>query len=372
MHHLSIVETKNKKKPPLNPLQRKFNQLQKQLETLQQKHKDNMMILDKHLSFHTTHIQPLETRICDLLKVKIKNIYKYADNRKIFSKLAKRSIFGILSDLFYNLHGKSNTFELDEELSTIFKQVEGSSYEDMMSEASGRVQEMVEELLSSEGLDVDLTGFDYKGSEEEILQRLFKVMAEQAGSSDEKEPKVKSKRELEKEQREDQLENLQKKGLNSLYKRLAKAFHPDLELDPKKKTEKESLMKQLTLAYEENDLHTLLSLEMQWMKKADELQIQPSSDQLNHYNKILQDQVSTLKKDIANVIFEPQYFSLRKYFQGNLAQMELFLTKDLKNLQKNIRSNETLVQELQGSKAIETIRNMVRKQEQKMERDFYL
>ena len=372
MNHLSIVENKKKKNPSLDPLQQKFNQLQKQVEMLQKKHKETEIILDKHLVFHLTHIQPLEMQMCDFWRAQIKTIYKHAGNRKIFSRQAKRSIFDILSNLFLNIANKSNTFGMDEELSTIFKEVEGISYQDVIAESTAEIQDMIEDLFTSRGIHVDLTDFNYKGTEEEILQRLLKLIEEQNSFSGEEEPKVKSKKELEQEQREDQLENLQKKGLNSLYKQLAKAFHPDLETDPVQKVEKEALMKKLTLAYEENDLQTLLSLEMQWIKRSDTLKAQPSQDQLKHYNKILQEQVMTLQKDLSTILMNPKYFSLHKYSQSNIERIGPSLAKDLKTMQKTLSVNKTLAEGLQGHQAIEIIRNMIYKQERQMERDFYL
>ena len=372
MNHLSIVENKKKKNPSLDPLQQKFNQLQKQVEMLQKKHKDTEVILDKHMTFHLTHIQPLEMQMCDFWKEQIKTIYKHAGNRKVFSRQATRSIFSILSNLFYNLSSNSNTFGMDEELSTIFKEVEGISYDDVLSNATAEIQSMVEELFTSKGINVDLTGFNYKGTEEEILQRLLKLIEEQNSFSGEEEPKTKSKKELEKEQRVDQLENLQKKGLNSLYKQLAKAFHPDLEIDPVQKVEKEALMKKLTLAYEEHDLQTLLSLEMQWIKRSDTLKAQPSQDQLRHYNKILQEQVLTLQKDITSILMNPKYFSLHKYAQSSMERIGPSLAKELKTMQKTLSANEALTEGLQGYQAIEIIRNMIYKQERQMERDLSL
>ena len=370
MNHLSIVENKNKKSPSLDPLQQKFKQLQKQLETVQKKYKDTEILMDSHLTFHVNHIQPLERQACDLLRAQIKNIYKHAENKKMFGKQARRSIFSILSNLFQDLNSKSDTLSLDEELSIIFKEVEGISYNDILSEHKEEIQSIVEELFTSKGINIDLTDFDYGGSQEEILERLFRTMQDQNSFSDEEKPK--SKKELEKEERAMQLENLQKKGINSLYKQLAKAFHPDLEIDPTQKAEKAVLMKQLTLAYEENDLQTLLLLEIQWLKKSNAEQIAPNPDQLNHYNKILQEQIEAVRKNTANIFMEPKYFTLQKYFRGALDQMETSMSKECKKMQKNISANKALAENLQGPQALGVLRNLIQKQERQTERDFYL
>ncbi len=48
----------------------------------------------------------------------------------------------------------------------------------------------------------------------------------------------------------------------SFYRQLARTWHPDLEQDYKQRVLKESLIKQLTIAYKNNDLSELLSLEV--------------------------------------------------------------------------------------------------------------
>lgn len=371
MDHLPAIGPKKKQKPSSDPFHQKFNRLQKKLDTLQKKYNDTENVLDKHLSFHSSEIQPLERQMCNLWKDQIKSIYKHLDNKKAFNKQSRRSIFGLLSDLFYNLHNKPHAFEPDEELSSIFKEIAGISEEQIQSNRKNEIKNMVEDLFTSQGIDVDLSNFNYDGTEEEILQRLSKIMEEQSRFFNQ-DPPPKSKKAMEQEQRKDQLENLQKKGLRSLYKQLAKAFHPDLEIDPILKAEKEIFMKQLSRAYEENDLQTLLSLEMQWLKKSDAIRFQPTQDELKHYNKILQEQVATLQMNIANIFAHPKYSPLHSYFEGNLEQLGSSLVKDLKKTQKNLRVNKEITEDLQGAQAIAIIQAMIRKQEKQWERNFYL
>ena len=80
----------------------------------------------------------------------------------------------------------------------------------------------------------------------------------------------KSKRQKDKEERQQIEELIQTKTIRSIYISLTKALHPDTELDEDLKKEKEELMKMVTSAYEAKDLETLLRLEMEWVIKTNE------------------------------------------------------------------------------------------------------
>lgn len=373
MTNVAIIESEKKKKPPTNPLKKKFENLQKQIKSLEQKYKDDVALMDQHLTFYQQSLQPLHSELCTHLKDQIKIIYSHANDKKMFNKHEKRSVFNVLSNLFVEITTKSNSLGLEDDLSTIFKEVEGISYKEVMSNGFSDIKEMVEEMFAQKGVDIDLTDFDLTGSQEDILNRLFDKMHEQKSFFDQEdtEPEIKSQKELELELKEQQIDNLQKKGMNSLYKQLAKAFHPDLEKDPEQKIEKEILMKKLTSAYEENDLHTLLSLEIYWLSKSDTPKKDVDPDQLKQYNKILSDQVMKLKYEIESISSNPKYFVLHSYDRGSLEYLGLSLSKDFKASQKKLSTNKKLTEQLQSSQAKEIIRNMIRKQRKLEEECFY-
>jgi hypothetical protein len=78
--------------------------------------------------------------------------------------------------------------------------------------------------------------------------------------------------------------------LKSLYHSLIKAFHPDRETDEALRAEKTNMMKLITKAYEDQDLHTLLMLSMQ------NLDLQEASEQkLEIYLKELEAKIAKLK-----------------------------------------------------------------------------
>lgn len=79
-------------------------------------------------------------------------------------------------------------------------------------------------------------------------------------------------------------------------------------------------MKKLTTAYENQDLHTLLSLEIMWMNRAasneDESRTQKAEEQLKVYNDLLKDQVKSLQEELDHLFLHPRYFDIENILKG--------------------------------------------------------
>jgi len=79
-------------------------------------------------------------------------------------------------------------------------------------------------------------------------------------------------------------------------------------------------MKKLTVAYENQDLHTLLSLEITWMNRiasnGSKSHLQNAGEQLNIYNALLKDQVQSLQEELDYLFRHPRYFDMRHILNG--------------------------------------------------------
>ena len=76
--------------------------------------------------------------------------------------------------------------------------------------------------------------------------------------------------------------------------------------------QKKELMKQLTIAYENNDLHTLLRLEFSWIQKEENNPDKLTEHKLDIYNEVLKEQVFELEDEINQVLHHPRYASLHR------------------------------------------------------------
>jgi hypothetical protein len=201
--------------------------------------------------------------------------------------------------------------EPDDELKTIFKTVEGMSFEEAADEDFNLVKDEMASVLEEYGIDVDLDVFNREMTEEEMLVKMKEMqeqMEQQAAKQQQEAPRrKKTKKQLEKEKREKLVAEARTKNISSIYKQLVKILHPDLEQDEDLKLQKEELMKQLTVAYQNNDLHTMLRLELAWVQKEGTSTDQLTNDKLDIYNEMLREQVVELENEIQMLLEHPRY-----------------------------------------------------------------
>jgi len=354
-----------KTKSNLNADQKALQRLKSKIESLQEKEKKQLSGLEDALSFYYENIRPEEEKLSKLLEEKIQLSYQIYKMKKSLSKRERRSfkelIFGDLGDLLRlsGVKGFSLTIdEISQELGW------GSSREAISNE----LQEMVgdlEEMFSDQGVKVDLSGLDAQDGEEEILRKVFESI--QAGMDAKEDPTVlKQKRSKESEMRQN-IEEMQKKSINTIYKQLAKAFHPDLEQIVEKKHDKEELMKQLTVAYEKKDLYALLDLEMAWINSSSSAPKIESQEQLKIYNSILKDQMKALQERIRTLLFHPKYFPIQPFFYDEFTGMAPLLNIH-RVMQEDVQNIRQFVQKLQGPQAEQMIKQIL--QQESMRRTF--
>src|SRR5262249_35645281 len=162
----------------------------------------------------------------------------------------------------------------DEDLRAVFKQIHQVDVEKARQlEIEEKFSEM-EEMLDELGIEIDLSSLRAGLNEQELAAKMpelaakIKDKAEAKTAEDFFRPSKhrKGRRQLEKEERLRQAEEIRKKSIATIYRELAKVLHPDLEQDPARRQQKDVLMQELTVAYRNNDLHTLLRLELKWIQ----------------------------------------------------------------------------------------------------------
>ena len=127
-------------------------------------------------------------------------------------------------------------------------------------------------------------------------------------------------------------------AVRTLYKDLVKALHPDLELDEAEKIRKTELLKQVTTAYEANELLTLLRLQLE-LNRIDQSHLENlAEDQLRYYNKLLREQARELDEALYMEQMELSSFSGQSpYMLNNVAAMERDYQRQKTQLEAKIR-----------------------------------
>src|ERR1700754_2472924 len=352
----------NQPKQTLSKQQQTFNRLIKKIETLQADLEKTTHSLQQKLDFYLKHIYPLERREIILLKDLAKCLYTFYKENHLFSKNDRAILGEVISIQLHNIFQLEQA-EPDDELKEIFRAVEKRDYDEAAEEGLDAMKQEMQSMLEDLDVDFNIADMDREMTEEEILKKVealkdqFRQRANKAGAA----PGKKTKKQLEKEANEKKLEEERAKSINSIYKQLVKIFHPDLELDPELKLQKEELMKKLTTSYKSGDLHTLLKLELQWIQKEGTNVDKLSDDKLALYNESLKEQANDLEGEINQLLHHPRYQPLYK-FTMSPEQIMYISVNDIRDQKKSlIRDMSQSLSALQGNqnRALVEIRQII-------------
>jgi hypothetical protein len=349
----AIISIKKTKKELLSNEQKTFNRLTKKIRSLQKALQDHQAELDACLQFFHTRLEPEEKILAQSLRAFIKEVYKHYTNTKEYSKKQRATLQNFLRMKLDELASIEPFKKDDSEITTIVSDIEGVPYEQIVTDEFNDMKAIMAELFKKQNINLDLSEINLQDDEDEIVRKLFEATHSASHSQQEtisqKQEKKKTEKQLQKEQKEKELAELQKRSINDIYKSLAKNFHPDLEQDPTLKAEKAELMKKITTAYESNDLHALLLIQIEWMNRTT-LEEAPDS-KLKLYNLILKDQVKDLEKSIQSISFHPRYMFIEPYIAASFYPPLITLQQVLRKHQQYKEAYDDVCQKLQGLEA---------------------
>ncbi len=320
------------KDAPLSRTQLEFNRLMKSLETAKAGHAREQTRLDAVL---TTTIRELMPLVEDLNRVNRDLVF---NGLKAFKSLKldpdRRDWFGDLlcgkaSDLLADPVGLS-----EEEIAMLEGIMdELGPCEDDQKEDEDDAEEfdflrtMMEKAARDAGVELDLSDLDPAGDPEEFRRTVRERLEAAAAAFGEKPSPAKSgrkptKAQAEKERKRLEQEDAKTRDLKSLFKQLAKAFHPDLEPDPLLTEHKKVWMQRLNSAYAVNDLREMLQLEMEWLGEEATNLATAGDQKLQVYCMVLKEQIADLKRQTRYLPDAPQYGPLQRFrnpFYGTVA-----------------------------------------------------
>ena len=126
-------------------------------------------------------------------------------------------------------------------------------------------------------------------------------MQEQADAAAATKPRKKTKKQLEKELRQEEEEALASQSVREVYRKLVAALHPDREQDEEERLRKTELMQRVNLAYGKKDLLKLLELQLEIEQIDPEHLSNIADSRLKHFIKILKDQLSELNQETEQI-----------------------------------------------------------------------
>jgi hypothetical protein len=251
-------------------------------------------------------------------------------------------------------------------IKTIFNELEGEAYDKMLEqEKESAKAEMIEQLKK---MQVDISDIDSDDENmlaqkfQEAARKLYEDRQEKINASHHKKQlKNKSAKQIEAEKLQEEIDALKQKNIGTIYKQLAKLFHPDLEQDEERKMEKAILMQELTAAYEAKNLHALLRLELTWIHKESTHLESLTEEKLAIYLEILKEQVFELQHQKEGIINQPQYRVLAESFGWEIQRYPVETVKtNVTYFKELLASFKTNIEDLKSEYALRYTKQMIR------------
>lgn len=347
----------------LTNAQRTFNRLTAQVEALRSQLEARARELDRALAEYGEHLHPRLQRETVLRKKLVLAFGPFLRKERLKQKEERHTLRRLLEQQFHLIIDFEGMLT-DPELKGVFHQVTGMSFDKVLREEAEELRDAFESMFSDLGVDVDVSDFGPGMSEEDMaaaaarIAEGFQARVEQDQSSPRRD-RPKSERQLKREERERQAEELRRKSIASIYKQLAKVLHPDLERDAGRRQQKEAVMQQLTAAYRNHDLHTLLRLELEWIRCENGDLDRMTEDKLSIYNDVLKEQTIELERQLDEMVLHPRYQPV-VVPDGPFDVCLRDVAEEVRRSEETISSFESLLARMEAGDSFASVRSAIR------------
>lgn len=279
-----------------------FRRLTEKVRKLEETIKNNKIKCHNLIQIYDDLLFPQKIKLADIT---LQLILELADssNRIQLSNQLKVNLTSLILELFETVF---DYLEVTQEIENVFDEWSVITYQEYL-----RIKKKKEQQNLSYYVDSLFSKSVQNEDENHFSDFQSKIKEGFLGSDSTK----KSKRQKDKEERQQIEALIQTKTIRSIYISLTKALHPDTELDEELKKEKEELMKMVTSAYEAKDLEALLRLEMEWVIKTNEQIEGLSIEKLNHYLVVLKERVLELEQTKNSIINDSRFKEISTYLE---------------------------------------------------------
>lgn len=287
-----------KQKTSLTQEQRLFNSLSKKIET-----QKNILLEWQTFTnqFQTKIANEYEIKL-DLFNQLRTELVAVLDSfyaHKIFKQKERQKISYLISEIAFELieeFGKHELIELYDRHSPYdYKTV----IHDNLAMANEVFKTMAEAAYGVE-LDEELDSYS-PDKYAEILENLKNkheenhTLAKEGFHKNQK----KTKKQLDKEAKQEQEELNLKLSIREVYRKLISALHPDREQNQIERERKTEIMQRVNTAYAKKDLLSLLALQLE-VEQIDQTHLNNiAEDRLKYFNKLLKNQLQELQMEVA-------------------------------------------------------------------------
>ena len=285
---------------------------------------------------YASQVLPAHAALADLHRRLVHCLDDIRDERGL-----SKSDRQLASDVIVDLAGQLLCEREDDDLKAIYNRHSESDFDQEEAAAADGLKSMLEHVL---GVELDET-LDAKSPEDllqfaqaEILERQQQFAAERQARAERRGRRKKSTKQLALETQQAADAQHASQSIREIYRKLASFLHPDRETDPEERTRKTALMQRVNDAYAKNNLLQLLELQLQ-LEHIDQSAIDNiGEDRLKHYNKVLQEQLVALNREIQRVEFEfKDRFGLPPFLAVSPKLIARDLADELEVIQRAIR-----------------------------------
>jgi hypothetical protein len=358
---VAIKKVANK---PLSKNQVAFNKFTKKIEALQLAIDKKKLQLDVAIDCYAKEFFPATQTLQQNRKlyiIQLWQLYKNQSFAKTEQRHLKQYIQAQLDNYLDDLLGL-----LEEDMHQLFEEIEGINYQQLLNEQKNEMLDELKKALAA--YKVVLTKKDMENEEilyGKLVEAKLKHKQEELNketASNKKKPTTKNRRQEEYLQQQAAINEAKKKSVSSIYKQLAKLFHPDVEQDVERRAEKEVLMKQLNEAYQNKDLHALLLLELKWINKEKDHLTTLADNTLDVYLLVLKEQISLLEEEKNNLIYLPRYRVLEEKFGPQMVQYPIEMVRHyITIIKKNLSEVKDNIDHVNSPLALKHLKSTLKK-----------
>ena len=223
-------------KQTLTKNQQAFNKLTQKIERLHKDIEKRQSQFDTALTIYGKEFHPLKMRLAEHQRNLVSILWDIFQSKRL-AKTDQRNLKQIIKDHVAELcmHSEGGP---DEELKKMYAQMEGESFEKLKQRENERLKNDVQDLMDELDMDIDFDGVDITDEKAmaEKLAEIHQKMREQEENMQQPHQQPKKKKRLTAKQQETErvrkaVEEMKQKNVSTIYRQLAKLFHPDLEHD---------------------------------------------------------------------------------------------------------------------------------------------
>ncbi len=354
---------------PLSKEQKRFNNYVRRIQQLRD---DIERMKEQDLQLRRVgdeRIMPAEKKSM----AAIRELIFALDGNKYISALTAKQLdkfHGIMVEEISHLL-QTHFYAEDEELKALYEKYspEEQTWDEAQSSDEDDMKDMASQFFNNMfGTDFDAEDLeDPAKMKEKMDARQAAFQAEEEARAERRSQRKKTDRQLASESKRKAAEEAVNKTAKQIYRDLIRHFHPDQEQDEQKRLEKTEIMKQITVAYDNDDHLKLLELQMTLLAERDNVFANFDESQLKYLNDVLKKQVQELEMELemcspemSGNLYAMLYHPVPFFMQQQIEQ-------HIKQQKKNVQMVQNTLEFIQTAKGL---KQYVKEYELEEEEDF--